>query len=58
MAGLMLWMESKAVVSANKTNCIQSSLKTITTLTEMPLKVIFHTVEVNHHSICNVLGLY
>jgi len=37
---------------------MRSSLKTITILTELPLKLIFHTVEVNHDYILDVLVLY
>jgi len=35
---------------------MRPSLKTITILTELPLKVIFHTVHVNHKYICRCVG--
>jgi len=56
-AGLMFGIENKSIVSKKK-KPIMSSLKTLTILIEMPLKVIFHTVEVITIPFADVLGLY
>jgi hypothetical protein len=51
----MFWIESKSLASAKKQTTYGPASR-LSILTEMPLEVIFHTVEVNHHSICRCVG--